>query len=172
MYLVSPRPPAPRLLNLGSGPSSVDRFVRELSRFKHAPRELAYVRRLALELVHDTAPNDDVNEVRQLWEYVRDGVRYVRDVHNVDTLQSPRMTLDTLQGDCDDKALLLSSLLESIGYATRFTVSATSPRGSYNHVYVEAFVPRLGRWIPLEASIAGFPFGRSLRSYEPLRRFA
>lgn len=172
MYLVNPPPPAPKLLQLGSGPSTVDRFVRELSRFKHAPRELAYVRRLALELVQDAAPNDDVEEVRRLWEYVRDGVRYVRDVHNVDTLQSPRMTLDTLQGDCDDKSLLLASLLESIGYATRFVVSATSPRGSYNHVYVEAFVPRLGRWIPLESSIAGFPFGQALRTFEPVRRFA
>lgn len=173
MYLAPTQyPPRARLLELGQGPMTVDHFIRELSRFKRQAQELTHVRRLALELVQDAAPNDDVEEVRRVWEFVRDGVRYVRDVRNVDTLQSPRTTLDLLQGDCDDKSLLLASLLESLGYATRFAVSATSPRGSYNHVYVEAFVPRVGRWVPLESSIAGFPFGRSLRSYEPLRRFA
>ena len=85
---------------------------------------------------------------------------------------APSVTIETRQGDCDDKSLLLASLLESIGYATRFVVSATNPRGSYNHVFVEAFVPRLGRWLPLESSIAGFPFGQALRTFEPVRRFA
>lgn len=165
------KPPRARLLELGSGLGSVDRFVHELARFKREAGELLHVRRLALELVSDAAPNDDIGEVRRLWQFVRDGIRYVRDVHNLDTLQSPRLTLELLQGDCDDKSLLLASLLESLGYATRFAVSATSPRGSYNHVYVEAFVPKLGRWIPLESSIAGYPFARSLRSFEPLRRF-
>jgi hypothetical protein len=160
-----------RLIQLGSGLRSVDRFVRELQRFKASPRELWAVRRAATDLVHEVPPNDDLGEVRALWEFVRDGVRYVRDVRNVDTLQAPRVTLDVLQGDCDDKSLLLASLLETIGYATRFAVAATDPRSSYNHVYVEAFVPRLGKWIPLESSIAGFPFGKALRSFEPLRRF-
>jgi len=167
----SPRPPA-RLLQLGSGPATVDRFVEELQRFKLAPEELVKVRRVALGLVNELPPNDDVSEVRALWHYVRDAIRYVRDVRGVDTLQSPRTTLELTQGDCDDKSLLLASLLESIGYATRFAVAATSPRGSYNHVYVEAFVPKVGKWIPLESSVAGFPFGRALRSFEPLRRFA
>jgi len=156
---------------LGEGPATVDRFVAELKQFKLAPAELVAVRRAALGLVKGLAPNDDVSEVKTLWGFVRDQVRYVRDVRGVDTLQSPRATLDLMQGDCDDKSLLLASMLESLGYATRFTVSATAPRGSYNHVFVEAFVPRLGRWIPLETSVTDFPFGRSLKSYEPVRRF-
>ncbi len=173
MYVSTrPSPPSARLLQLGDGPATVDRFVAELQRFKLAPAELVAVRRAALGLVRELAPNDDVAEVRALWSYVRDSIRYVKDVRGVDTLQSPRTTLELAQGDCDDKSLLLASLLESIGYATRFTVSATVPRGSYNHVFIEAFVPKLGRWIPLESSITGFPFGRSLRSFEPLRRFA
>ena len=166
------QPPQNRIINLGAGPGSIDRFVRELQRFKSSPAEIPRVRALAQDLVRDAAPNDELEEVRRLWRYVRDAVRYVKDVRSVDTLQTPRRTLDVLQGDCDDKALLLAALLESIGYATRFAVSATNPRGTYNHVYVEAFIPRVGAWTPLESSVPGFPFGRAVHSYEPLKRFA
>lgn len=173
MY-VSPRPQAPNvsLVNLGEGPGVIDRLVAELQRFKRDARELSYVRGVALELVSNIAPGDDLGEIRAVWKYVRDQVRYVRDVNQVDTLQGPRATLSILQGDCDDKAVLLASLLETIGFVTRFAVSATIPRRSYNHIYVETFVPRLGKWIPLESSIAGFRFGQALPTFEPLRRFA
>lgn len=173
MYLTPiPSPPANRLVELGEGPQIVDRFMGELQRFKRSPADMPRVRSVALNLVRDAAPNDDLEEIRRVWQYVRDAIRYVKDVRDVDTIQTPRTTLDTMQGDCDDKSLLLSAMLESIGYATRFAVSATVPTGTYNHVFVEAFVPRFGRWIPLETSVPGYPFGRSIRSYEPLRRFA
>lgn len=173
MYLApSIQPPRARIINLGAGPGAIDRFLAELQRFKSSPAEIPRVRSLAQDLVRDVAPNDELEEVRRIWQYVRDAVRYLKDVRSVDTLQSPRTTLDVLQGDCDDKALLLAAMLESIGYATRFAVSATIAKGTYNHVYVEAFIPRLGKWVPLESSVPGFPFGRAIRSYEPLKRFA
>lgn len=173
MYLSpAPSPPKARLIALGSGPGSVDRFVRELQRFKSSAVGLTRVRARALELVRDAAPNDELGEVRRVWMYVRDAIRYVKDVRGVDTLQAPTETLEVLQGDCDDKSLLLAAMLEALGYATRFVVSATVPGGTYNHVFVEAFVGRAGRWVPLESSVPGFPFGRAIRSYEPLRRFA
>jgi transglutaminase-like putative cysteine protease len=166
----APRPQA-RLLEIGEGPATVDNFVAELQKFKTDPNELVTVRRVALGLVKDLPPNDDVSEVKALWQFARDAIRYVRDVRGIDTLQTPTVTLKLRQGDCDDKALLLASMLETIGYPTKFTVSATVPHGSYNHVFVETFVPRLGKWIPLESSVPGFPFGRALRTFEPARRF-
>ncbi len=173
MYVTAPaRRPSVSILNLGEGPAVIDRLVGELQRFKRDPQELAHVRGVALDLVSSVSPGDDLGEIFAVWHYVRDAVRYTRDIANVDTLQSPRATLRILQGDCDDKSVLLASLLETVGFATRFAVSATVPRHSYNHVYVETFVPKLGKWIPLESSIAGFPFGRALPTFEPVRRFA
>jgi len=165
-------PSRSRLVSLGEGPQTVGRFIAELQGFKRSPGELAHVRALAMELVDDLPPNVEAQEIRRIFEHVRDAVRYTKDVRGVDTLQSPSVTLETRQGDCDDKALLLSALLESIGYATRFVVAATLPRGGYNHVYVEVLNPRTGRWIPLESSISSFPFGMALRTFEPVRRFA
>lgn len=174
MAYLLPTPPSRRqasFLQLGDGIVSVDRFVAAMRAFKSSPTELAHVRDVALDLVRDTAPYDQRGEVRAVFRFVRDSIRYVQDVVNVDTLQTPTATLDRLQGDCDDKALLLAALLECIGFATRFVVAATRPGQSYNHVYLETWVPQLGRWVPLETSVAGFPPGRALPSYEPLRRY-
>lgn len=174
MYLTpasAPRTSA-QLLELGEPPLSIDRFLAELGRWKRHPRELFHVRERALELVRDAAPNGEREELRRVFEYVRDAVRYVKDVRGVDTLQTPTATLERLQGDCDDKTLLLAALLESIGYPTRFVVAATKPGQSYNHVYLEAYAASEGRWIALEPSIASYPFGRALPSFEPVRHYS
>jgi len=179
MYLL-PKPPAPakhspppaRLLQLGEGAASVATFVGAMRAFKRSPVELARVRGEALDLVATAPAFDELAEVRRVFQYVRDHVRYVRDVNGVDTLQTPTATLERMQGDCDDKSLLLAALLESIGYATRFVVSATNPSRGANHVYLEAWVPRVSKWIPLEPSVRRFLFGKALPSFQPVQRFA
>lgn len=173
MSYVLPRPPArPRVsfLEIGSGSEGVHRFVDAMRAWKRAPEEIAHVRDVALELVSRTAAYDEAGELSSLFRFVRDGVRYVKDVVGIDTLQTPTATLERLQGDCDDKALLLASLLESIGYRSRFVVTATRPGSPFNHVHVEAWSPRALGWVPMEPSVAGFPLGRTLPSYGPALR--
>jgi hypothetical protein len=105
------------------------------------------VRQLAQQVVHSCAPKDYGCEVTQLQHFVRDQIRYVRDVRDVETIQTPRRTLEVQGGDCDDKALVLSALLESIGFRTRFEAIGVRG-GDYSHVLTAV---QLGRgWIPLE----------------------
>ncbi len=175
MYLfpaTAPPNSASRLLPLGDGAASVDAFLAAMRGWKADPAELTAVRDHALDLVAGAPAQNEVGEVRRVFEFVRDGVRYVRDVNGVDTLQTPTATLARMQGDCDDKTLLLAALLESVGYASRFAVSATNPLGPYNHVYLETWIPRLGRWVALEPSVRLAPFGRALPSFRPVRRYA
>lgn len=175
MYLLpQTAPPASpsSLVQLGAGVASVDSFVAAMRAWKGNAAELTAVRDHALELVQGAPAQNEVGEVRRLFEFVRDAVRYVRDVNGVDTLQTPSATLARLQGDCDDKTLLLAALLESVGYASRFVVSATHPLGPYNHVYLETWIPRLARWVALEPSVRLAPFGRALPSFRPVRRYA
>jgi transglutaminase-like putative cysteine protease len=90
--------------------------------------------------------------VRLIQHFVRDQIRYVRDIRNTEMLQTPIRTLQIRTGDCDDKATLVSSLLESIGLQTRFVALAFND-GPYSHVLAEV---RLGTsWIPLETIIDG-----------------
>lgn len=95
-------------------------------------------------------------EVRAIFEFVRDSIRYTSDVCDVETLKSPELLLQTQQGDCDDKSMLVAALLGSVGYYTRFVAVCTDTPGLYSHVYAEV---KLGAdWYALETT-EDVPFG-------------
>jgi transglutaminase-like putative cysteine protease len=56
-------------------------------------------------------------------------------------------------GDCDDRAILTQSLLESQGVPTRFVLVRGPGRDDYSHVYSEASVD--GQWLPLDTIMDG-----------------
>lgn len=94
-------------------------------------------------------PKDYTSELRTLHAFVRDHVRYVRDVDGVETLQTPVQTLNVLAGDCDDKAMLFNALAGSIGFPTRF--AAIGVRGEpFSHVMAQADLPAAGGYVNAE----------------------
>lgn len=114
---------------------------------KHG-RQHPEIRRKALELTQSLGQKETRAEIDAVFSFVRDGIRYVRDIHNVETLHYPEIVLEQGSGDCDDKAVLLASLLESIGHPTRFVALAFQP-GQFSHVITDT---RLGykRWLPMD----------------------
>jgi transglutaminase-like putative cysteine protease len=88
--------------------------------------------------------------IRAIHGWVQRNIQYLQDVRGTETVQTPIKTLEFRQGDCDDQSTLLSSLLESIGFRTRFTAIKSSPLGPFIHVYTEVSFGR--RWIPLETT--------------------
>ena len=74
----------------------------------------AQIRRLAEELTKGKKTRDE--KIRALFEFVADDIRYVNYVSGEWWLPNrPQELLARRQGDCDDKAMLLISLLKSIG---------------------------------------------------------
>lgn len=112
-------------------------------------REDIAVRETAMALVGHLASKDWDREVGVVYGFVRDSIRYVRDVRGVETVATPVRTLEYRQGDCDDQDVLLAALLESIGYRTRFKAIGFAP-GHYSHVYVQVQRPRTGDWVSLD----------------------
>jgi transglutaminase-like putative cysteine protease len=102
------------------------------------------VMQAAISVVYGQPEKDRYSEARALFEYVRDHVRYVQDVAGMETLADPRLTLRRMVGDCDDQSTLLASLLESVGYSTRFVVAGYSGP-DLEHVYLQVLVA--GQWI-------------------------
>lgn len=102
------------------------------------------VRKLALKILEQNGvkSHNFLDEARALAEYVQQNVRYVRDPHEVEQLHEPsfmirEITKGTAQGDCDDMALLLASLLLSVGHQPYFTiVRYRDVSGPFNHIYV------------------------------------
>jgi transglutaminase-like putative cysteine protease len=126
-------------------------------RFVQQYKTSGTVRETALSLIAGVAQKDWAGEVREIFEWVRDHIRYTRDINGVETLQTPEATMELGAGDCDDKSTLLAALLESIGHPTRIVAAGYHRPGSYSHVYVET---RLGSgWVPLDATLLDRPMG-------------
>ena len=109
------------------------------------------IRSLALDIVRPVPGHKNFRgEAAALCEWVKRNIRYVRDVKDVETLQTPLKTLDIGQGDCDDQSTLLAALLESVGFHTRFMAIKTATFGPFVHVVAQA---QIGRdWVPLETT--------------------
>lgn len=123
--------------------------LRAMRALVRESRKSLDIRQAATTAVFLTPERDQLAEVDALFSLVRDSVRYVRDIHDVETLSSPEKTLAGRIGDCDDKATLLAALLESVGYPTRFVVAGYST-GELEHVYLQVFA--LNQWIDLDAT--------------------
>ena len=108
------------------------------------------IREVALRIVGHLRNKHYLDELEAVRLWVRRNVRYTRDVHGVETLHTPAAVLDLMQGDCDDQAILVAALLESIGMRTRF-VSVGPNRGNYVHVFAEAHVSPYG-WVAAETT--------------------
>ena len=116
------------------------------------------VRQKAVELTTDgfmtgsgLRQKDFDGEARRLLEFVRDDIRYGRDIADVETLHDAVTILDQGAGDCDDKCILLAALLLSIGFdRLRFIAVAFEP-DLFSHVWLQVVTdPDRGGWVDLE----------------------
>lgn len=141
------------LPNDSAGTHSTLMLMRSLvQRFKRDSR----IRETAIALVSHAKQRDWTREAAAIYQYVRDSIRYVRDISGVETLQTPLVTMELEAGDCDDKSTLLAALLESIGHPTRFVATGYQAAGRYSHVYLET---KIGdRWVPMDPT-TDKPFG-------------
>lgn len=87
-----------------------------------------------------------IDEALAIGEFVQTHMRYVRDPRDHELLQDPVMVIDQIEnqgfasGDCDDMALLIATMLLSIGHNPKFRcVRYESKSGSYNHIYVVVY---------------------------------
>lgn len=148
MFL-SAAPPESVLGLIPEGPAGIAATLKCMGAFVRSGKKMMSIRNKAIDLSSGLDQKDYSGEVRCLHAFVRDYIRYIGDVTDVETVQSPDATLRLAAGDCDDKSVLLCALLESIGHPTRFVAVGMSP-GVYEHVYVET---KIGNsWVPLETT--------------------
>lgn len=112
-----------------------------------------YIRQKALAITSGLRQKNRIGEIFSIWQFVRDQIRYVRDIRNVETVADAEYTLNQGAGDCDDKAVLTASLLESIGHPTAFWAIGLKP-GKFSHVLVLTRAGASGKWLPLETTEA------------------
>jgi transglutaminase-like putative cysteine protease len=149
-----PTPPPSQLQGLPSGIAGVKATLKQMAALVRQYKTDSGIHLLARQLTSGL-PNQNqqgasILYVSALQQFVRDRIRYVQDVESVETLQTPPYTLQVAAGDCDDKAILLDTLLASVGYATAFFAIGLNG-GPYQHVLAGV---KLGtRLIPLETIV-------------------
>ncbi len=131
------------------GVAGIEATLSAMSRFSKAGKKSMQVRDMALSLIRDCPAKDWACQVRALHAFVRDSIQYVLDPVDVELVQEPETTLRLRAGDCDDKSVLLASLLGSIGHPARYCAIGFEP-GIFCHVYVETKIG--ANWIPLETT--------------------
>ena len=144
------------------GRAGIKATLRLMVMIARRTRATLPIRLRAQQLVQGCPVNDRRCEAATLQAWVRDSIRYLPDIRDVETLQFPEQTLQLQSGDCDDMALLLAALLESIGFATRFCAVGMNGE-DYSHVLTQVLVPGSG-WmsaevIPIDGRAEKAPFG-------------
>lgn len=116
------------------------------------------IRNKALSLTGGLAQKDFRGEACACLAFVRDQIRYVRDIYDVETIATPDWLLKICAGDCDDKATLLAALLGAIGHQVRFVAVAFAP-DQFSHVWLQDHIG--GAWLDLEAT-EPYPCGQAI----------
>lgn len=110
-------------------------------------RENPAVRERAAALVRGLPPYAYLAEADAIFRFVRDCIRYTGDIFDVETLQAPEYTLQIGIGDCDDKVILVCSLLQSINHPCKLVALGDQP-GECGHVIAET---KIGpHWLAME----------------------
>lgn len=101
-------------------------------------------------------PKDSLGEIRTLFEYAQQRIRYMSDIADVETISAPEQTIATGAGDCDDKAILLATMLEIAGFPTRLIATGYNAPDTFEHVYLAVMLPD-GSFLPLDPSEPYWP---------------
>ena len=134
-----------QLINIPEGAAGTRATLKIMARLVRETRIQPSIRNLAASMVQDLEGQNYTDEVRHLFNFVRDAIRYLQDTNGVELIQNPHVTLQIQAGDCDDKATLLAALLESIGHPCRFIAVGYTEPGQFEHVYVETKIG--GDWV-------------------------
>ena len=110
----------------------ISRYARMLvEQGKRDPK----IRDLAVAVTRGCRSKEYACEARTLHDYVRENVRYVKDIASVERLATPQRTLFMENaGDCDDSSIALCALLESIDHETRLILIDPDLSGKFTHV--------------------------------------
>lgn len=128
------------VVGIGGGMQGVYATVRQMRRLVVAGRVDPVIRQCATTIIYLAPEKDDAQEVSKLLDFVQRSIRYVQDVHDVETVSTAAKTLAQRLGDCDDQSVLLAALCESVGYPTRFIVTSYDDPSIMQHVYMQVCV--------------------------------
>lgn len=142
-------PQLAQIRTIPQGDAGTVATLRQMAEYVRARRVHPDIRALAESIVQWVPEKDAVAEAAALHSWVRDNIRYTSDIAQVETLKDPLILLQSRHGDCDDKTMLVASLLQSVGFPVQL-VAVSFDRGEFSHVYCETFIN--DEWVAVETT--------------------
>lgn len=160
-----PSTPDIQLTTIPRGYAGTQATVRRVADLIASGAKDFHVRQAAIGILRrrEVRPKDYLGEIKALFEWVQQHVRYTRDPSRVEVLHSARRMLELRAGDCDDMTIVLGAMLEAIGHAVRIVITGSNAGRPdvFTHIYLE--VRHRGRWLPLDATMP-YPMGWAPRT--------
>lgn len=161
----------PRVVHIAPQPKALAKF-NALQALAHRdaidPAIVAFASRLAAP----HAPDDWHSIAREIFAFVRDGIRYQHDPDRREELAPARVVLGRGWDDCDGKARLAVALMRSVGLDAQLV--PLFRRGQLAHVSIRVRFPGSERiagsvagWIPGELTVRGVGLGDNPRRIAP-----
>lgn len=177
--------PPTKVVSIGTGKKVSENTVIEMIKIIKESSQNPMIRQYAEKIIQNVPPRDDMGEAEAIYYWVRDNVRYTRDPLGLEYFTTPLLMLqkfgrgETMEGDCDDCALLASSLLRSIGFFTVVRIAGYGvDKSDYSHVYCMAKVgefsdgtngQKRGKWVAIDCIRKEEPFLWEAGLDNPLR---
>ena len=119
------------------------------------------IRELAVKLVESCPSKDYLCEVTRIFSWVKNNIRYVRDVYFRDSYHTARRILQLRGADCDDMTIILSSLVSSVGYPIVIRIVRARGKKGFHHIYPLVGIPpgNPTRWYAMDATFPDRPLG-------------
>ena len=125
---------------------------------------------LARQVTRACAARDAMCELRSIYQFVIENVRYTGDIAGADTFSAPLRTLQMGGEDCDGHMALNAALAIANGFRCKMRI--TSNRGvTWDHIYCLAGMPKGqgATWIALDTTLARGRTDYSRFNQEPPR---
>jgi hypothetical protein len=151
-------PPPSALLSVRSGDAGVTDTLKLMAQLARQYKVNPVIRQTSARIVQPCPAKDDLSEAGALQNWVRANIRYVGDVLDVETVQTPDYTLQERYGDCDDQSVLLASLLLAIGIPAAYCAVGVDG-ATFSHVMAIAIIRQHTQvlYTPLETTLAKDP---------------
>lgn len=152
--------------HLSGGLRGTDQTVRKMISLLKRSLDAGMIRLFTLDVLRSSRSSKAVyDRAKAVFSFVIANIAEVPDPLSVETVQSPEATLELGAGDCDDQALLIAAMLESIGIPTRFKVIGTDAK-AYSHVFAEMLIE--GKWEAVDTlapgglpDLSGYPYSKT-----------
>jgi len=113
------------------------------------------VRQTAINIfrLYGVHPKNYFGEMAALFAWIKNNIRYTRDIFKVELLHTARRMLQWRAGDCDDMTILLGAMLEATGHPVRLALVGRNPKRKklFSHIYLETLYKDC--WIPLDPTM-------------------